>query len=583
MLLILLGMFSLASQAKSPVRVKKHRAPAIETSTLPNGHLQLSWRPSGDSLCLERRLPDQDLFSALKVLSPLQGSFEDSSLAPGVPVTFRLRPVQSRYLEEFGPEITVQLSLSPLPRFALSRLAADSITVTLVPSEPCRMPIVVERKMGGVFSPIGRIAPGDLTFYDGPLRTGVQQAYRLRYERDFSGLFPSVPDSILLDLLPSANISLIYLNDHTIELSWPRDSRFASRIEIEKQTSDKTQLISVSATAASWIDSALGYAVRTNYRLRAVTQTDSGEFSPAVSAFYRLNPLQQFTADPVRDLNVHLNWVAADSLTAGFVVERSDDSTHFVDLARLGGETYSYVDSLRERGVTRYYRITSVASNGSTMSSEVISQRIPLLEEGMVFVRADSGRPDFFCDAFEISVSQFQGYCRAIGRELPPDPGFPDHPDYWNLSLYMPAVNVSWNDAAAFCNWRSQSVGLQAAYDSSGALLAGSNGYRLLDRSHFARTLSAATDSTEVIVGAGGTAVEPVAADTQPVKLHATVRHLLGNVWEWASDVTSDSCHVILGGAYSTPRKMFSGTPEFCYRADYTSPTIGFRCMLEEH
>ena len=45
----------------------------------------------------------------------------------------------------------------------------------------------------------------------------------------------------------------------------------------------------------------------------------------------------------------------------------------------------------------------------------------------------------------------------------------------------------------------------------------------------------------------------------------------------------ADGSRIILGGAYSTPRTLAGDIPEFRYRAEFTSPTIGFRCMLPQN
>jgi hypothetical protein len=577
LLLVLTGQAISAGTAYARRRAVR-RGPVLKTEIRSDCAVGLSWRSYPDTLYLERRADGDDLFSIVVVLAPHQTRFTDSTLVPNSPAWYRLRPAAARYISEFGPEAGVTISLSAPPRPKLVRIAVDSVEVKMDTANVLAVRVLVERKIGGMYTVVGHMPRGSHAFSDGGVGTG-SQFYRLRYEGVRYTSPPSPADSILMDISVPANVTLTYESDHAVIVSWLPTLPWACMYDIEKRSTEGIHVYRTDLGAQQWTDNSLRYAQRSYYRVRAVSGVDTSMYSPPVSAYYVLRPAMDLHTDPVHDPVVNLIWSDADSLTATYVVERSADSVHFDAIATLTGHEFTYADSLNTRGQRRYYRVRSVATNGVTAISDVVSEYIPRLNEGMVFIPDTSLGSSFYCDALETSAASFAEYCRATGRELPEDPAFPGHPDYWSPSNPLPAVNVSWNDAVAFCNWRSLSTGLQPAYDAFGRILPGGNGYRLMDRSHFTLVLHTAADTSANVQDTHSGHGEP----TVPISTygpHPLAYNLIGNVWEWVNDSIADGGRLILGGAYCTSRRFAGELPEFCYRADYMSPTIGFRCIL---
>ena len=578
---ICIALIALATCASSADHATQnhpaHRAPELKTALRSDGSVELSWHSYADSLCLERRVSEDELFSVVACFPPRKTKFVDTTLAINAAVHYRLRPTALRYDSEIGPESVVTAKFPAPPPPNLIRIAVDSVRISVDSVCTFAQSVLVERRIDGIFTVVGKIPRGSLVFEDGGLKMGNHH-YLLRYEGARHTGSPSREDSVLLDLTPPLNLSTTYLNDHTVSVHWQPTLQFPCGCQIEKRSPAGTRIYSVPAGSSVWTDDSLRYDETYYYRVRLVNGRDSSDYSVPVSAHYVLRPVVEFRADPVHDLVVHLTWGDPDSLTDHYLVDRSKDSLHFSLLARLNGHNFAYSDSLSERGSKFWYRITSVAWNGVTAMSNVISETIPQLIDGMVLVH-DSPGAGFYCDALEVSSAQFAEFCHETGRDLPDDPGFAGHSDYWSQDNKLPAVNVSWNDAVAFCNWRSNSVGLAPVYDDVGQLNHSANGYRLPARAQFISALRGAADTTANLADAKfsfGAPVAPILANVPA----ALIYNLIGNVWEWINDSGTNGGHVILGGAFSTLRKQSNDVPEFCYRADYVSPTIGFRCIL---
>ena len=82
----------------------------------------------------------------------------------------------------------------------------------------------------------------------------------------------------------------------------------------------------------------------------------------------------------------------------------------------------------------------------------------------------------YYAGVTEITNIQYKLFADATGRSYPSDPVadyFVNHPDY-------PVVNVSWHDAAEYCNWLSERFGYTPCYNTTDWSCTYSNdGFRL--------------------------------------------------------------------------------------------------------
>ncbi len=71
---------------------------------------------------------------------------------------------------------------------------------------------------------------------------------------------------------------------------------------------------------------------------------------------------------------------------------------------------------------------------------------------------------DFYMGKYEVTFDEYDAFCEATGRSKPRD--------YYGWGRETrPVINVSWNDAIAYCNWLSGEEKLPKSYDSNGNLL----------------------------------------------------------------------------------------------------------------
>jgi formylglycine-generating enzyme required for sulfatase activity len=143
----------------------------------------------------------------------------------------------------------------------------------------------------------------------------------------------------------------------------------------------------------------------------------------------------------------------------------------------------------------------------------------------------------------------------------------------------LPATNVTWTDAQAFCEWTGRRLPTEAEWEFAARGRDGRS-YPWGDRFDAARTNSAESGRKALVP------VGSLAGNASPFG----VVDMSGNVWQWVRDdfafypgarASFDvprGAKAIRGGSYASDRRHVTTTTRNLERPATRSPLIGFRC-----
>ncbi len=193
----------------------------------------------------------------------------------------------------------------------------------------------------------------------------------------------------------------------------------------------------------------------------------------------------------------------------------------------------------------------------------------------------------FFMAQKETTVKQWKLYCTETGKKMPKVPN-------WGWIDNYPIVNVSWNEAVAYCNWLSKEEG---------------QSYRLPTEAEWEYAARGGNKS-EGYIYAGSDNLDEVGwnKDNAAFKAHDIfeiykksnelgLNNMSGNVWEWCNDryvatyyakspstnpqgPSVGSYRVVRGGSFDTPALNCRVVSRYYNVPTLVSSSYGFRVVF---
>jgi formylglycine-generating enzyme required for sulfatase activity len=184
----------------------------------------------------------------------------------------------------------------------------------------------------------------------------------------------------------------------------------------------------------------------------------------------------------------------------------------------------------------------------------------------------------FWIGQTEVTVAAYKRFAAAAGRTMPASPNFNNG---W-ANGNMPVVNVSWQDAQAYCGWAGGRLPTEAEWEYAARGGSTDARYGAIDFIAWYHQNS------------GGQTHEVAQKRANGLGLYDT----LGNVWEWVNDwydenyyrnspsqdprgPSSGQLRVLRGGSWNYVARLVRVSGRVGVNPEFRNLSLGFRCVGE--
>jgi sulfatase modifying factor 1 len=257
---------------------------------------------------------------------------------------------------------------------------------------------------------------------------------------------------------------------------------------------------------------------------------------------------------------------------------------------------------------------TAVSKDGASATVQTVKGKdgapMVLIPAGPFLMGSNDGLPNerpehtvtldaYYIDQFEITAGRYQKFLESARHNLPPT---------WDDEVAqamgdLPAVGMSWNDAAAYCKWAGKRLPTEAEWEKAAR---GTDGRRypwghmqpFVDIANYNRGVWVSEAVTLVPVNSGIEGMSVRHGLKEGGKSPYGLYHMAGNAAEWVNDWYDREYYqkspdknpkgpetgerkVIRGGSWADLPTALRVTARFSAEPDFEDRTIGFRCAMD--
>ena len=314
---------------------------------------------------IERRINTGSFEEIARLESSITG-FTDSTLSVNTVYTYRLRTYLNQSYSIYSVESTLQTQIINTP----TQLTAEPLSdqqIALSWQDNCYFETgyVIERKeINGEFSIIAELAADCTSHIDSDLLLGMEYTYRIQAFTSWNVSDYSVEEVVTLIMQAPTNLTTDALNDQEVILTWDDNSSFEEGFIIERSDDNGNfvEIVSLLNDMTEYMDEGLDFGTEYTYRVRAF-------FSQYYSNFSNESTIQTIFPAPtnlistlISDSSVQINWDDNCAFEEGYVIERRDAGSSFVQIASVQPDNLTFTDIDLLYGLEYTYRVLAYTS-----------------------------------------------------------------------------------------------------------------------------------------------------------------------------------------------------------------------------
>ena len=562
-----------------------------------------------------------------KTVSSNVAIYSDDPVSPNTQYTYRIRSYNS---VGFSAWVDTNAVTTPgLPPAAPSNLQATAISSSRIDlswtdNSTNEEGFKIERKLGasGNYSEISTIPTDINTYSNTGLSNSTNYYYRVRaYSSSGNSSYSNESNTTTLGVPPNApsNTNAQAISSTQITVTWQDNAsnEEGQRIVMKTGSSDwgNTLVLNVNQTSQTFNN----LTPQTTYYFKVMAYNSYGPSAWSGETFattlYLPTAPSNLQSVAISSSRIDLSWTDNSTTEEGFKIERKQGASgNYSEITTIPTDINTYSDTGLSHSTDYYYRVRAYSSSGnSSYSNEAnrstLTYQIP---PNMVLISAGEFQMGdnldsmlnalpihtvtidaFYINLYEVTFDEYDTFCDATGRAKPSDNG-------WGRGT-RPAIRLSWYDAVAYCNWRSEQAGLEKCYDGSNNIDITKQGYRMPTEAEWEKAARGgligkrypwgnSLDGIRANYYNGGDGYDNLTAPvgTYPANGYG-LYDMAGNACEWCNDwyqdnyYNSSSSTNPTGAASGTYRVIRGGAWGFDYGDYFDTNGDGLRCAYRGH
>jgi WD40 repeat protein len=241
---------------------------------------------------IERRLGN-DLYGVIGETLTNETTYFDSTAIVGNTYYYRVKSfnnsTESDYTDGIGINLLEPFLIAPTELNSIQE--GENLRLNWIDNDSLEFGFIIERKLeGSSFEIIAETLSDEQSYLDSTISTGIVYYYRVKSFNDKTKSVYSNETENFASFLAPSNITINSVSSIQLSLSWSDNGSFEKGFIIERSTNnnDFTEVAQVDMNTTSFTDLDLDSTISYQYRLKAITQRNSSDYSSNISVSYNL-------------------------------------------------------------------------------------------------------------------------------------------------------------------------------------------------------------------------------------------------------------------------------------------------------
>jgi titin len=351
---------------------------ALTANAVSSSRIELTWEDNSDDesgFKIERK-KSGGTYTQIATVGDDITTYSSTGLSSNTVYYYRVRAYNSAGNSAYSNEAsatTMDVTPDAPSELVASTVSSSRIKLTWEDNSDNELGFKIERKKsGGSYSQIAEVDNDITTYTNTGLTNDTEYYYRVRAYNSAGNSSYSNVDSATTGVIPGkpADLEATVISSSEIKLTWEDNSTNETGFKIERKKSGGTyaQIATVGRDVTTYTNKGLTSSTKYYYRVRAYNNVGNSAYSNEDSAttLSALKAPSSLKVTAVSSSKVNLTWEDNSTNETGFKIERKKSGGTYAQIATVGRNVTTYINTGLTSSTKYYYRVRAYNSTGNS-------------------------------------------------------------------------------------------------------------------------------------------------------------------------------------------------------------------------